>query len=258
MSDGNGQESRGRGAFTEKLDLIRTDPDVMGGVPTFVGTRIPVWNVVKLLASGASQESISASYPAVTLEHVHQAQKYAAENAEPKFRSLGELNPDWVVLSRGVLRPARPEARAKASMDPLLVSSLSRFLEAQAPVYDQVVSELRAGKKQSHWMWFIFPQLAALGRSATAKFYGLQGIADAAAYIAHPVLGSRMTECVDLVLGVEDKTAYDIFGSPDDIKFRSCLTLFEAATQSDADRFAAALSRFYAGERDMQTLSLLR
>ena len=143
-------------------------------------------------------------------------------------------------------------------MDPAPASSLARFLHAQAPVFCDVVSELRAGKKRSHWMWFIFPQLAALGRSATAKFYGLHGIGEATAYYAHPVLGSRLTQCVDLVLGIGGKTAHDIFGSPDDVKFRSCLTLFEIASPPDDDRFAKALSRFYAGERDMQTLSLLR
>ena len=107
MSDGTDQESPRLGALAEKLDLIRTDPGVMGGVPTFVGTRVPVWNVAKLLASGSSHASIIRIYPDVTIEHMHQAQKYAAENAEPTFRSLGELNPTWVVTSRGVLRPSR-------------------------------------------------------------------------------------------------------------------------------------------------------
>jgi uncharacterized protein (DUF1810 family) len=143
-------------------------------------------------------------------------------------------------------------------MSPQVAGGLRRFLDAQAPVFDQVLVELGAGRKQTHWMWFIFPQLAALGRSTMAKFYGLQGIAEAEAYIAHPVLGNRMGQCIDLVLGTQGKTARDIFGTPDDLKFRSCLTLFEVAARSDSLRIATSLDRFYAGQRDEQTLSLIR
>jgi uncharacterized protein (DUF1810 family) len=135
------------------------------------------------------------------------------------------------------------------------MTDLRRFVDAQAPLYAQVVGELRAGRKQSHWMWFVFPQITGLGRSTTAQFYGLDGLAEAAAYWAHPVLGPRLKECVQLVLGTESSDAHAIFGSPDDLKFCSCLTLFERAT-GDAC-FAAALDRFYAGRRDGATLALL-
>jgi uncharacterized protein (DUF1810 family) len=135
------------------------------------------------------------------------------------------------------------------------VADLRRFVDAQAPPYAQVVAELRAGRKQSHWMWFVFPQLKGLGRSATAQFYGLDDLADAAAYWAHPVLGPRLKECVLLVLGVASNDAHAIFGSPDDLKFCSCLTLFERAANDAC--FAAALDRFYGGRRDAATLALL-
>jgi len=136
------------------------------------------------------------------------------------------------------------------------MADLNRFVEAQAPVIERALAELRAGCKQSHWMWFVFPQLKALGRSPTALFYGLEGLAEARAYWAHPVLGPRLKECVLAALGVGSKTAHEIFGSPDDLKFCSCLTLFESA--SDEACFGAALERFYGGQRDETTLALLR
>ena len=111
MSDGGIQEPRDAGSSTE-LDLIRSDPEVMDGVPTFVGTRIPVWTIASFLANGDSHERVIAAYPGLTPEHLRQAQRFAATNARPPFRTLGELNPTWVVISRGVLRPARPEALA--------------------------------------------------------------------------------------------------------------------------------------------------
>ncbi|RYZ07897.1 MAG: DUF1810 domain-containing protein [Comamonadaceae bacterium] len=132
----------------------------------------------------------------------------------------------------------------------------ARFLEAQAPVYDRVVQELSDGAKASHWMWFVFPQLAALGRSQTARFYGLADACEAAAYAAHPVLGRRLRECAALVLAVEGRSAHRIMGSPDDLKLRSCMTLFEAAVPGEA-LFARLLDRFYEGERDPLTLALL-
>src|SRR4051812_18684620 len=107
------------------------------------------------------------------------------------------------------------------------MADLHRFVEAQAPVYERALAELRSGRKQSHWMWFVFPQLKALGRSSTAQFYGLEDLAEARSYWAHPVLGPRLKAGVLAVLGVQDKTAHQIFGSPDDLKFCSCLTLFE-------------------------------
>ena len=134
------------------------------------------------------------------------------------------------------------------------MGDLRRFVEAQAPVYERVLSELKAGRKQTHWMWFVFPQLKALGRSSMAQVYGLHDLTEARSYWAHPVLGPRLKECVTAVLSVPSRTANEIFGSPDDLKFCSCLTLFELATFDGC--FAEALERFYAGRRDAVTLSL--
>lgn len=135
---------------------------------------------------------------------------------------------------------------------------LTRFIEAQSPVYASVLEELGAARKTTHWMWFIFPQLKFLGRSGTAKFYGLEDRVEAAAYWQHPVLGERLKQCTRLVLATQGKkTAHDIFGSPDDLKLRSCMTLFDAvATEEPA--FREVLARFYAGEPDAATLALLR
>ena len=133
---------------------------------------------------------------------------------------------------------------------------LQRFVDAQAGVYPAVCAELAAGRKTSHWRWFIFPQLAALVRSGTARFYGLADAAHARAYRAHPTLGARLEECSRLVLAVEGRSAHDIFGSPDDLKLCSCMTLFEAAVPETAV-FDDVLDRFYRGSRDPQTLHLL-
>jgi uncharacterized protein (DUF1810 family) len=134
--------------------------------------------------------------------------------------------------------------------------ALDRFVSAQAPIYREVLAELSAGNKRTHWMWFVFPQLRALGRSATALHYGLGSLEEASAYWRHPLLGSRLTECTDCVLRVPHRSAHDIFHSPDDLKFCSCLTLFEAAAP-DEPIFARALERCCAGQRDKKTLDLL-
>ena len=131
---------------------------------------------------------------------------------------------------------------------------LDRFTEAQAPVIEQVRRELEAGSKRTHWMWFIFPQLRALGRSPTAQHFGLAGQDEARAYLADPVLGSRLVECTALVNRVEGKSAAVIFGSPDDMKFRSCMTLF-ATLQPQP--FEGALRKYYGGTPDPMTLKLL-
>ena len=129
--------------------------------------------------------------------------------------------------------------------------SLQRFLDAQASVIDTALAELRSGRKRSHWMWFVFPQLGVLGRSATAKFYGIASIDEARRYVAHPVLGPRLLACTEAVLTHAGKSANAIFGSPDDLKFRSCLTLFSrAAPQHEV--FRTALRAFY-GEEDPLT-----
>lgn len=136
------------------------------------------------------------------------------------------------------------------------MSDLSRFTLAQAPVYSTALSELEAGRKRTHWMWFIFPQLAGLGRSETARYYGVRDLAEARAYLADPVLGPRLRECAAAVLRHGDRTAHEIFGAPDDLKFRSCMTLFEFAAP-DEPLFGEALGTFYGGERDGQTLRML-
>lgn len=134
----------------------------------------------------------------------------------------------------------------------------SRFVAAQDLVFDTVLAELHAGRKETHWIWFVFPQLRALGRSPTANFYGIGSIDEARAYLRHPVLAERLARVVDAVLGVSDRSAHEIFGSPDDLKFRSSMTLFsEAAGEEDGERFRLAVQRFFAGERDRRTLELL-
>ncbi len=135
--------------------------------------------------------------------------------------------------------------------------ALERFVAAQAGVIDRVLDELRAGRKQSHWMWFIFPQLAGLGRSPTAAHYAIASLDEARAYLAHPVLGARLRACTQLVLDVADKSAHAIFGSPDDLKFRSSMTLFAAAAPSEPI-FGAALKKYFAGTGDDATIQALR
>ncbi|WP_372526033.1 DUF1810 domain-containing protein [Piscinibacter sp.] len=136
------------------------------------------------------------------------------------------------------------------------VHDLQRFVEAQNPVYGRVCAELAAGAKTSHWMWFVFPQLKGLGRSAIAQHFGLASRAEAQAYWSHPVLGSRLKECSELVLGVAGKTALQIFGSPDDLKFRSSMTLF-AQVAPDEPVFTRALDKYFGGRADERTLELL-
>lgn len=133
---------------------------------------------------------------------------------------------------------------------------LQRFIEAQDPLYPQVCAELAAGDKTSHWMWFVFPQLKALGRSATAQHFGIASRAEALAYWQHPVLGPRLKECSELVVAVKGRTAQQIFHSPDALKFRSCMTLFaQVAPQEPV--FQRALARYFGGEGDALTLELL-
>jgi uncharacterized protein (DUF1810 family) len=132
---------------------------------------------------------------------------------------------------------------------------LRRFLDAQAPVYQRVLAELRHGWKQSHWMWFIFPQLAGLGHSAMARKFAIASRDEALAYLDHGVLGPRLRECTALVNAVEGRTIREILGSPDDLKFCSSMTLF-GAVSSDPE-FAEAIAKFYGGTLDRRTLDLL-
>lgn len=134
---------------------------------------------------------------------------------------------------------------------------LERFTIAQAPVIDAVYGELRRGRKSSHWMWFIFPQLAALGVSATAKRFGLSSLAQARAYLAHPILGPRLRKCCALLLQLQDRSIEEILGHPDDLKLRSCLTLFKEAAPDEA-LFAQCLDKYYEGVPDPRTVMLSR
>ena len=133
---------------------------------------------------------------------------------------------------------------------------LDRFVQAQNPIYAQVTAELRRGLKTTHWMWFIFPQLAALGRSSTAKRYGLSDLDEASAYLAHPVLGSRLRECCGLLLELQGRTAAQVFGFPDDLKLRSSVTLFAQAACGPSP-FTRVLEHYYGGQPDAKTLQLL-
>ena len=128
-------------------------------------------------------------------------------------------------------------------------------MDAQAPVWPHVLAELRAGRKQSHWMWFVFPQIAGLGHSTMAQHFAIASRAEARAYLDHAILGPRLLEATRLVLAAEDRGAHDIFGSPDDLKFRSSMTLFDAVAPNDV--FAAALKKYFDGERDPATLERL-
>ena len=133
---------------------------------------------------------------------------------------------------------------------------LARFVAAQDPVYDRVRAELRRGRKASHWMWFVFPQVAGLGSSPTARHFAISGPDEARAYLAHPVLGPRLTECAELAAAVPRGGAAEVFGPPDDLKLRSSMTLF-AHVAPDDPVFAAVLDRYFDGEPDPQTLDRL-
>ena len=132
---------------------------------------------------------------------------------------------------------------------------LQRFVDAQAPVYSRVIAELRQGQKQSHWMWFIFPQLAGLGHSPMAQRFALRSREEAVAYLGHGLLGPRLRQCAALVNAVAGRTIREILGSPDDLKFRSSMTLFGAV--SSEPEFTAAVAKFYGGTPDRKTLEML-
>jgi uncharacterized protein (DUF1810 family) len=133
--------------------------------------------------------------------------------------------------------------------------NLQRFIDAQKGIYETALAELRRGSKQSHWMWFIFPQLAGLGRSTTAQFFGIASLDEAHAYLAHPLLGPRLRECVEALLRSTGFSAEQILGPVDALKLRSSLTLFDEIEPRAG--FAAALAAFYSGQRDGHTLALL-
>ena len=133
---------------------------------------------------------------------------------------------------------------------------LNRFVAAQADDYGQALSEIRAGRKRSHWMWYIFPQLDGLGSSSTARFYAIKNRDEARAYLDHPVLGPRLRECAEAAVADQGRTATEVFGTPDDLKLRSSATLF-AAVSPPGSVFERVLARYYDGEPDERTLRLL-
>ena len=133
---------------------------------------------------------------------------------------------------------------------------LGRFVQAQEGDYERALSEVRAGRKRSHWMWYIFPQYDGLGFSPTSRRYSIKSVAEAQAYLAHPVLGPRLTECAEAALRVEGRSALEVFGSPDDMKLRSCATLF-AHVSPAGSVFERLLSKYFDGERDDRTLRLI-
>ncbi len=139
------------------------------------------------------------------------------------------------------------------STDPF---ELQRFIDAQKNTYASAVAELQSGRKCSHWMWYIFPQLSGLGYSETSRRFAIKSINEAQAYWRHSILGTRLIECSQIVFLLPDKSAYEIFGSPDDMKLKSCMTLFEVVTDSGTV-FAKILDKYFAQERDKKTLQLL-
>ncbi len=144
-------------------------------------------------------------------------------------------------------------AKPRSGVDPF---NLDRFVQAQTGDYDQALSEVRAGRKRSHWMWYIFPQFAGLGSSSMAQQYAIQSVAEAHAYLDHPILGPRLIACCEAAVAVEGRSATEVFGSPDDMKLRSCATLFASITPADSI-FERLLARYYGGERDAKTLQLI-
>jgi uncharacterized protein (DUF1810 family) len=134
--------------------------------------------------------------------------------------------------------------------------NLNRFVQAQEDDYAQALSEIRSGKKRTHWMWYIFPQLDGLALSSTAKRYAIKSVEEAKAYLDHPILGPRLRECTEAVIHIEGRSATEIFGSPDDLKLRSCATLFAYALPAGSV-FERLLHKYYRGGRDEKTLQLL-
>src|SRR5205814_5759345 len=157
--------------------------------------------------------------------------------------------------ARNVYQALEPIAGINPRIERNHSTGLNRFVEAQDEVYDRALSEIRSGRKTSHWMWFIFPQFAGLGTSETSRFYAIKSIDEAREYLGHPLLGPRLIECAEAVLSNLGVSARDIFGSPDDMKLKSCMTLFALVSSSPV--FDKVLDRFYGGERDTKTLSAL-
>jgi len=134
---------------------------------------------------------------------------------------------------------------------------LARFVQAQEHHYAQAISEIRSGRKRSHWMWYIFPQFDGLGSSAMSRRYGIKSVGEAEAYLRHPILGPRLLESCEAALAVEGRSALEVFGSPDDVKLQSCATLF-ACISPAGSAFERLLERYFGGERDANTVRLLQ
>jgi uncharacterized protein (DUF1810 family) len=134
--------------------------------------------------------------------------------------------------------------------------NLSRFVQAQEDDYEQALAEIRSGRKRSHWMWYIFPQIDGLGFSSTSRLYSIKSVAEAEAYLSHPALGPRLVECAEATLHVEGRSAFEIFGSPDEMKLRSCATLF-ACVAPAGSVFDRLIDKYFQGQRDGKTLRLL-
>jgi uncharacterized protein (DUF1810 family) len=134
--------------------------------------------------------------------------------------------------------------------------NLARFVEAQQDDYDQALAEIRSGRKRSHWMWYIFPQFEGLAFSATSRRYAIKSLAEAKAYLSHPVLGPRLAQCAEATLAVQGRSAFEIFGTPDDMKLHSCVTLF-ACVSPAGSVFHRLLDKYFQGQHDAQTLRLL-
>ncbi|MBD2097073.1 DUF1810 domain-containing protein [Trichocoleus sp. FACHB-591] len=145
------------------------------------------------------------------------------------------------------------EMKSENAGDPY---DLNRFVQAQERDYERALSEVKNGRKRSHWMWYIFPQFDGLGFSATSKRYAIKSVAEAKAYLSHPTLGPRLIACAEAALSVEGRSVYEIFGSPDDMKLKSCATLF-AYVSPEGSVFEQVLNKFFHGDRDQKTLDLL-
>jgi uncharacterized protein (DUF1810 family) len=133
---------------------------------------------------------------------------------------------------------------------------LNRFVAAQRLVYETALGEVRSGRKRSHWMWYVFPQLDGLGRSATSRHFAIRSADEARAYLEHPLLGPRLVECAVAVLEIDGRSAYEIFGSPDDLKLQSCATLFARAS-GPGSVFSRVLAKYFGGREDEETVRLL-
>ena len=183
---------------------------------------------------------------------------YARRQVAPYVRAaVNQFSPGRTTLTQRILNRIRFGGSAADDPDRVITHELDRFLQAQENVYARALRELRAGRKVSHWMWFIFPQLEGLGVSEMSRRYAIRSIEEAREFLHHPVLGARLAECTEAVNDHDGLSARQIFGTPDDRKFRSSMTLFELVDCADSV-FAAALEKYFAGERDARTIELLR